>query len=538
MATGRNASLRMSVLSSDERESLRSLIPLADEAELKTIQKLLTGTDDVRPLQQWLNHYFPHYFSAAPSRMHEWLESVLETLHIQRGCRQALIAPRGGAKTTWLSKAYPLYCVVHGLEPYILLISDTATQSEKNLAAIKHELESNPRLAADYPHATGSGPVWNEQRIETCNGVCVEALSIGMKIRGRTFGPHRPSLIIVDDLENDVSVEIPSRREKTFHWFNRAVMSVGTQETNLFVLGTALHRDDLLQRLKTVPGWNCRTFASLMAEPDRLDLWDRWRTIYCNVADADRENSARQFYLEHRRQMEQGAVVLWPQRESLYVLMTLRTTIGEAAFQAEKQGSPRSTLTSEWSEEYFGADCWFDDWPDDALCVMALDPSKGQSESSDFSAFVVVALGADGELYIDADIERRNLAEIVETGLALARRFQPRAFGVEINQFQVLLEDEFLRVAQENRLPIPLVPVTNSQNKCVRIRTLSPYICHRQVRFRRNSPGAARLVDQLQEFPYGRHDDGPDALEMAIRLLVMLLSEREQQPSGPQIITA
>jgi hypothetical protein len=26
------------------------------------------------------------------------------------------------------------------------------------------------------------------------------------------------------------------------------------------------------------------------------------------------------------------------------------------------------------------------------------------------------------------------------------------------------------------------------------------------------------LIDQLQEFPIGDHDDGPDALEMAVRL--------------------
>ncbi|MSR60215.1 MAG: hypothetical protein EXS05_21680 [Planctomycetaceae bacterium] len=33
-----------------------------------------------------------------------------------------------------------------------------------------------------------------------------------------------------------------------------------------------------------------------------------------------------------------------------------------------------------------------------------------------------------------------------------------------------------------------------------------------------NSPGAARLVDELRDFPFGDHDEGPDPLEMAVRL--------------------
>jgi len=36
------------------------------------------------------------------------------------------------------------------------------------------------------------------------------------------------------------------------------------------------------------------------------------------------------------------------------------------------------------------------------------------------------------------------------------------------------------------------------------------------------SPGTRLLVDQLRDFPAGDHDDGPDALEMALRLAEQL----------------
>ncbi len=44
------------------------------------------------------------------------------------------------------------------------------------------------------------------------------------------------------------------------------------------------------------------------------------------------------------------------------------------------------------------------------------------------------------------------------------------------------------------------------------------------MRFKSDSPGTRLLVDQLREFPSGDHDDGPDALEMALRLAAEMLS--------------
>jgi hypothetical protein len=47
------------------------------------------------------------------------------------------------------------------------------------------------------------------------------------------------------------------------------------------------------------------------------------------------------------------------------------------------------------------------------------------------------------------------------------------------------------------------------------------------------SPGTSLLLEQMRAFPIHKHDDGPDALEMAIRLCEELLAgsgfeEREE----------
>jgi hypothetical protein len=46
------------------------------------------------------------------------------------------------------------------------------------------------------------------------------------------------------------------------------------------------------------------------------------------------------------------------------------------------------------------------------------------------------------------------------------------------------------------------------------------------------------LVDQLRDFPLGSHDDGPDALEMAIRLAKEAGSKPADDGLGQRLIAA
>ena len=107
------------------------------------------------------------------------------------------------------------------------------------------------------------------------------------------------------------------------------------------------------------------------------------------------------------------------------------------------------------------------------------------------------------------------------------RRFRPDLFGVEANQFQDLLAGEFeAEFRRQGILAARPAPIENHAAKQVRIRRLGPYLSSRRLRFRANSPGTRLLVEQLQEFPIADHDDGPDALEMALRLAAEVLHGR------------
>lgn len=58
----------------------------------------------------------------------------------------------------------------------------------------------------------------------------------------------------------------------------------------------------------------------------------------------------------------------------------------------------------------------------------------------------------------------------------------------------------------------------------MRIRRLGLLLASRRIRMKADSPPTRVLVQHLQQFPIAEHDDGPDALEMAVRLAQELLT--------------
>jgi predicted phage terminase large subunit-like protein len=215
--------------------------------------------------------------------------------------------------------------------------------------------------------------------------------------------------------------------------------------------------------------------------------------------------------------------------------------LGPAFYRQEYGCSFESMEGSEFPSEYFSSAIWYDDdqFPahtDLVASASALDPSKGKdAKSGDFSAFVYAAKDNRGHYWIDADMRQgRPTPEIVEDGLALFARWRPMAFGVETNAFQELIGVEFLRVAQSRRIHLPLYSINNTVNKKVRIRTIGPYLAQKRLHFRAGSKGCKTLVNQLQEFPVADHDDGPDALEMVLRVIGTLEGELETARDADQ----
>ena len=206
-------------------------------------------------------------------------------------------------------------------------------------------------------------------------------------------------------------------------------------------------------------------------------------------------------------------------------LAAARRQVGDAAYFQEYGGLFVSVDGAEFPAEYFDDDViWVPSVPRDcAAKVVALDPSKGKhAKRGDYQASVFVGV-YDGKAYIDAEIGRYPIGPAVAATLKLAFRYGVNRVAYEANGFQEMIGGEFERQLVGNRLHgLTIQPIENYGNKESRIQSLDPFLRNQELRFV-DSPGCRLLVSQLREFPMAAHDDGPDALEMAIRTSLAML---------------
>ena len=461
--------------------------------------------DPVTGYRFFCETYFPHYFTKAPSKLHEELFVTLPDMVVQEeGQKRLVIAPRGSAKSTHISQAFPLWCIVTGRKHFICLIMDAFEQAAIMIEAIKAELEFNPRLAYDFPESVGQGRMWREGVIVTAGNVKVEGFGTGKKIRGRRHGPWRPDLVILDDVENDENVTSPRQRDKLERWISKAVLKLGPTDGTMDVLyaGTVLLFDAVIVRFSKKPGWQVARYQAILKWPDRMDLWDAWEELHLND-----EEAAQTFWQANRNEMSKGAVINWPQMHSLIFLMRERAGDHDS-FESEYQNNPVSGDTAFRDLVY-----WVVKRPG-LLFFGAIDPSLGKKNAGrDPSAILIGGYDpADGVLdVVEASIRKRLPDIIMEDALALQAEYGCQLWFVEAVQFQELLRTELMKRAASRGLAMPCIPVTPIADKALRIERLQPPVKAGLIRLHNSQK---TLIDQLLQWPNAAHDDGPDCLEM------------------------
>ena len=150
-------------------------------------------------------------------------------------------------------------------------------------------------------------------------------------------------------MQNDGHTQSALQRDHSRTWFHGTLMKAGTRSTNVVHLATALHREAIAMELDQQPGWTSRIFKAIERWPENTSLWQEWETIYTDVANPRYRQAARAFYDDRREGMDAGAVLLWPEEEDLYSLLSIliRPTTIKAYSPLRATPCPLSIPTSD-----------------------------------------------------------------------------------------------------------------------------------------------------------------------------------------------
>jgi predicted phage terminase large subunit-like protein len=431
--------------------------------------------------------YFNEYVTHKPARFHHDMFRLAESMYKV----VAIQAFRGSGKSTIMNTALAIWGILgKRRKKFILITSQTRQQAKLHFMTLKSELERNELLRRDLGPFQTDEDEWGSNSIVLSQfGARITFASTEQSIRGMRHGPHRPDLIICDDVEDVSSAKTKEGRDKIFNWLVGEILPCGSEKTMIVLIGNMVHEDGLLARVRE------------MIEEKKL------------------HGVFRQYPL-----INDGGICLWKSRyPDEEALITLKKSIGsEIAWQREMLlriiTDEDRVIDKSWIKYY-------EEFPDDdgetfMFAVTAVDLAISEKRHADFTAMV------SARVYKDRDGSNNRRIFILPnpinkrldfpTSLACAKKMAQEVkpgkiaelvienVGFQASYSQTLKREGF------NTVPYSVA----GRDKRTRLAFTSEYVKNATVLFPHR--GCEELITQIVNFGIEKHDDLADAFSMCV----------------------
>lgn len=296
----------------------------------------------------------------------------------------ALAMPRRSGKSE-MCKAAVEWAILHGHRRFVVLVGAEGKLAAALMDSIKAQLETNPLLLADFPEAVypirklGRQPQkarsqlyqgqptrieWTVDQITLAHipgsisaGSTILTVGITASFRGLSIttpegGTIRPDLVVVDDPQTRESATSRTQCATRESIIKGDILGLAgpTKAIACLLPCTVIAPDDVADRLlnrKLSPVWQGERSKMVESFPTNEARWDEYFRIrnqeYASGGDG---KLCRAYYLAHQPEMDEGAVLSWPEgydasvyASALEFAMCFRND-NPAEFAAEYQNEP------------------------------------------------------------------------------------------------------------------------------------------------------------------------------------------------------
>ena len=367
------------------------------EMARKSLEKSLEGRDigDLPPVDDperkekcrldfklFCETYFPEVYQLKWSDDHLRAIAKIQKSVLEGGLF-ALAMSRGSGKSS-LTETAAIWAMLYGHREFVVLVGASESAALEMLDSIKTEFEVNEHIAADFPevaypiqklqgianrcagqlyHGERTRITWTANEIvlptirgAASSGVLVRVAGITGRIRGMKYKKPdgrtiRPEFVVIDDpqtSESAGSIEQTRKRVRVLAGDILGLAGPGKKISGIMpctVIRPGDMAEQILDKLKH-PEWNGERCKMMYQFPKNEELWNRYADLR---ADELREKGtfeeATEFYRQHREEMDEGAVVSWPDRHNYDEISAIQHAMNlkftdEAAFWAEYQNEP------------------------------------------------------------------------------------------------------------------------------------------------------------------------------------------------------
>jgi predicted phage terminase large subunit-like protein len=402
----------------------------------------------------------------------------------------AMAAPRGHAKSTTITLAYVIACVVFRVKDFVVIISDTLDQATLFLETIRGILQNDPDLSRDFDfyrkfETDSQGQIVVQFKDGT--QFCIMAMGTGQKIRGRLWQNKRPNLIVADDIENEEIVESETQRIKTRNWWYRSVVparsnknSAGQETGHVRIIGTILSLDSLLYRLIGNRSWSTALYAAHKSFDDFSEI------LWPEVWPEDKLRLERQSFLD----------------------------------DGQPEGYSQEMLNNpiDLTDPYFREEDMLEMEPADFHKPMhyfvGFDLAISTKKKAAWTVFVIGGVDAEGYLHIKDVLRYRSndMNVHVQNMLNLQRRYKCKLWKCETGQLSHALKGHLFAEMRRTGIFLNLDDQVPTQDKELRARSIQGQMRAGRVKFHKQATWFPGLHIELIQFPKGAYKDQVDSL--------------------------
>ena len=455
----------------------------------------------------------PNMFSSESPEFHyDIAKNLMDKSHKQVN----IIAPRGHAKSSIVGGVFPLWHIMFEKGPkLIVLISRTQDHAVKLLGTIKDVLDYSSQFRQLFGYwGMNSARVWSKAEIELKDGTMIICKGTGQQLRGIKHGNQRPTLIILDDPEDENNTKTAEAMESNLRWLlQSAIPSLDPERGRIAIIGTPIHQRCIVETLKEMTGWR-----NLLYKPD-LDnnkaLWETWQPIEKlrqKKAELESINRVSVFYREYMCEVVGDEDQLF--RES-YI------NYYDGSLFHDSSGNAFLKIT------YLNHSDTTEERPVNVF--MGVDPASSTRQTADFSTIVPVAIDAQGNRFVLPYYRKRatpmTLAEAI---LEYFKIYKPEKVRIESVGYQEMLR-EYVKVrCEESNMFIPGLEIKENprNSKSMRLETMEPYFAQGKFHMQKNM---MELKDELLLYPRGKHDDLLDGLYYATKKIYQPFHKKEDK---------
>lgn len=463
---------------------------IAKKREASAHPERLSGWEEF--LKVLFPQYVVHEFSPHQMALWDWVWGLEKDV---RPTPFIAIWPRGSGKSTSAELAASAVGM-RRLRKYILYLSGTQEQADKHVNTIASMLESCgvERALTKYGHSKG----WRRNRLRAARGFTIDALGLDTAVRGIKVEEKRPGMIILDDI--DELKDTPEIVKKKEDVLTQTILPLGAPDCAVLGVQNLVHKNSIFSHLAGD--------ADYLADRHVSGPFPALRNFEYKLQDG-------KWVITHGDPVWSGQDVATCQEQI--------TTWGLNAFKREAQQDTTVGTGNKFRREWFeivevaplrttGAVRYYD---------LAATEQSERNNDPDYTAGCWMVRDERGVCYILDAWHKRALPlevqERVKQDAALSGRLVPIWIELEPGASGMHL------VSMYANIHLPGFAVRGDKvtgNKMLRADPLAAFAEAHNVKLLRGDWNK-ELLDELENFPGGAHDDLVDVCSGAYAKVTM-----------------